>query len=454
MQMSSENTVIAVESVSKCFNIYHKPSDRLKQLIFRSKQFYTEHWALRDVSLHVKKGETVGIIGRNGSGKSTLLQLITGIMPPSGGYITTSGRISALLELGSGFNPEFTGKENIILNATILGLSREEIDARFDEIVAFADIGEYLEHPVKTYSSGMVVRLAFSVAINVEPDVLIVDEALSVGDELFQRKCFGRIQQIKESGTTILFVSHSANTIVELCDRAILLDNGEHIQTGEPKKVVAEYQKQLLSKAKSNAGKASHTQNNQENTRESEMQAESPIEPDFIEGAGYFNFYDEEVVSKSIIKYPNNGADIRDITIETLQGKKVNVLATGQHYNLRYRVQFEGAHFMVRAGNMIKSRTGIELAGLHSHHFGESIEFVESGSVLEFVYRFKCIFLPGHYFMNTGVVTNVNMEEAFLHRIVDAIAFKVIASPDRTVAGIVDASPDDTNDRTTINTIK
>ncbi|MDX8377458.1 MAG: ABC transporter ATP-binding protein, partial [Mariprofundales bacterium] len=208
---------IRVQNICKYYQIYSNPQDRLKQSLWRGrKQFYREFKALDDVSFEVKKGETVGIIGRNGSGKSTLLQIICGTLAPTSGDVEVNGRVAALLELGSGFNPEFTGRENVYMNATILGLSKKEIDARFDDIVAFADIGEFIEQPVKTYSSGMMMRLAFAVAINVKPDVLIIDEALSVGDVAFQRKCFGKIEEIRDAGATIMFVSHSEGSIVNL----------------------------------------------------------------------------------------------------------------------------------------------------------------------------------------------------------------------------------------------
>ncbi len=250
----SSDVAIKVAKLSKCYHIYDQPRDRLKQFILprlqrmsglQAKEYFRNFWALRDVSFEVKKGETVGIVGRNGSGKSTLLQLICGTLNPTSGSIHTSGRIAALLELGSGFNPEFTGRENVYMNAAILGLSKEEVDSRFDSIAAFAEIGDFIEQPVKTYSSGMIVRLAFAVAINSDPEILIVDEALSVGDELFQRKCFSRMEAIRALGATILFVSHSGGTIVELCDRAILLDNGEKLAVGVPKQIVGRYQKLL-----------------------------------------------------------------------------------------------------------------------------------------------------------------------------------------------------------------
>ena len=235
--------VINVNGVSKSFNIYDSPFDRLLENFFRRMEKHKKFHALRGITFKVRKGETVGIIGRNGAGKSTLLQIICGTLTPSSGNVDVAGRVAALLELGAGFNPEFTGGENVYMNATILGLKEEEIDERFDDIVEFADIGEYLDQPVKTYSSGMYMRLAFAVAINSNPDILIVDEALSVGDEAFQRRCFSRLLRIKDEGGTILFVSHSASLVVELCDRAVLLDRGELLLSGRPRMVVSKYHK-------------------------------------------------------------------------------------------------------------------------------------------------------------------------------------------------------------------
>ncbi|MGL6377285.1 ABC transporter ATP-binding protein [Aeromonas hydrophila] len=246
---------IKVENLSKCYEVYDTPRDRLKQFIFPRMQsvvrivdrqnYFREFWALRNVNFEVKKGETVGIIGCNGSGKSTLLQMICGTLNPTSGSINTKGRIAALLELGSGFNPEFTGRENVYLNGAVLGLSNKEIDERFDDIADFADIGEFIERPVKTYSSGMTVRLAFAVQAMVDPDILVVDEALAVGDEKFQRKCFARLEELKSKGSSILFVSHSSASIVELCDRTLLLDHGNQLVFGDSPSVVRIYQKIL-----------------------------------------------------------------------------------------------------------------------------------------------------------------------------------------------------------------
>lgn len=255
--MSSEQSnsmAIKVENLSKCYHIYDQPRDRLKQMILprlqrlvgmRPRRYYREFWALQDISFEVKKGETVGIVGRNGSGKSTLLQMICGTLNPTSGEVLTNGRIAALLELGSGFNPEFTGRENVYLNGAVLGLSRDEIDERFDEIVAFADIGNFIEQPVKTYSSGMMVRLAFAVAVNVAPDILIVDEALAVGDWLFQKRCFQKIEQLVSNGTTLLFVSHDQESVRTLTHRALLLAHGQSLAWGTSSEVVLEYRKLL-----------------------------------------------------------------------------------------------------------------------------------------------------------------------------------------------------------------
>ena len=226
---------ICVQKLSKCYQIYNRPEDRLKQSVYprlqkffgkKIKQYSNEFWALKDVSFTVKKGETVGIIGRNGSGKSTLLQIICGTLSTTNGNVVTNGRVAAILELGSGFNPEFTGRENVYMNAAVLGLSKTDIDERFDKIETFADIGKFIEQPVKTYSSGMYLRLAFAVIVHVDADILIVDEALAVGDSFFQAKCMSRMKYIVESGATILFVSHDINSIKALCKRTLWLDHG------------------------------------------------------------------------------------------------------------------------------------------------------------------------------------------------------------------------------------
>lgn len=238
--------IISIENIGKCFHIYDRPQDRLKQALFRWKRtYFREFWALRHVSLEIAQGESVGIVGVNGSGKSTLLQIIAGTLTPTEGLVRVRGRVGALLELGSGFNPDFTGRENVYLNGAILGLSRAEMDARFDAIARFADIGEFLDQPIKTYSSGMLVRLAFAVQVQVEPDILIVDEALAVGDSLFQKRCYERLLQMRESGMTLLFVSHAHETVRTLTSRAVMLHQGRVRSIGEPAEVLLDYRRLL-----------------------------------------------------------------------------------------------------------------------------------------------------------------------------------------------------------------
>jgi lipopolysaccharide transport system ATP-binding protein len=252
--MSSNDVAIRVSNLSKRYEMYDNPHERLKQFVLPRmqrfagqlpRQYFREFWALNDISFEVKKGESVGILGRNGSGKSTLLQIITGTLSPTAGSVSTQGRIAALLELGSGFNADFTGRENVYLNAALLGFTQDQIEDKFDAIAAFADIGQHLEQPVKTYSSGMMLRLAFAVQVQVEPDILIVDEALSVGDALFQKRCFQRIEKLVSDGTTLLFVSHDQESVRTLTNRALLLSRGAAVSWGPSSEVVLEYRRLL-----------------------------------------------------------------------------------------------------------------------------------------------------------------------------------------------------------------
>ncbi len=238
-----EEIAISLKNVSKCYKRYARPVDRLKEILFPSKSRADTFWALRDINLEIPKGQTVGIVGRNGSGKSTMLQIIAGTLTPTTGEVIVRGRVSALLELGSGFNPEFTGRQNVFFNGRLLGLSQKEIENKFDDIAAFADIGDFIEQPVKTYSSGMFVRLAFAVAVNVDPEVLIVDEALAVGDVVFQHRCMRRMRALMDSGVTTLFVSHDSGAIKTLCNSAVMIHDGQIYTTGLPNDVIIQYLK-------------------------------------------------------------------------------------------------------------------------------------------------------------------------------------------------------------------
>lgn len=245
------NIVIKVENLSKIYRLYDKPIDRMKEALSLTKKKYSrEHYALNNVSFQIEKGESIGIVGKNGSGKSTLLKIITGVLTPSSGNIKINGKIAALLELGAGFNPEYTGLENVYLNGIMMGYTKEEMDERINPIIEFADIGEFINQPVKTYSSGMFARLAFAVSINVEPEILIVDEALSVGDTRFQIKCIDKMKELKENGTTVLFVSHATEQIKRFCNRAIWIDKGKINDVGEASKIIDKYESFMLQGAK------------------------------------------------------------------------------------------------------------------------------------------------------------------------------------------------------------
>ena len=321
--MSSETSVVNVKDLRKSFRLYHRPQDRLRQMVLPrlglkkdSSNYYKTFSALNGVDLTLGRGETVGIVGRNGSGKSTLLQIICGTLQPSSGDVTVNGRIAALLELGAGFNPDFTGRENVYLNGAIIGLNREEIDAKFEDIERFADIGQFIDQPTKSYSSGMYVRLAFAVAIHSEPDILIIDEALSVGDEAFQRKCFARIERMQARGTTILFVSHSAQAVIELCDRAVLLDGGEVLMAGTPKKVVGQYQR-LMNLTGEAAEQARETIKDLGRQSSPEKSAAKPSKQspkktgkDSTEDALDPSWFDPQLTSSSSVSYELQGAEI------------------------------------------------------------------------------------------------------------------------------------------------
>ena len=441
---------IRVTNVSKTYQIYDKPHDRLKQSLWRGrKQFYREFKALDDVSFEVKKGETVGIIGRNGSGKSTLLQIICGTLAPTSGDVEANGRIAALLELGSGFNPEFTGRENVYMNAAILGLSQAETGARFEDIAAFADIGDFIEQPVKTYSSGMLVRLAFAVAINVAPQILIVDEALSVGDELFQRKCFSRIEAIKNNGATILFVSHSGGAIVELCDHAVLLDSGEKLAMGGPKHIIGKYQKLIYAPEDKRSAIRDEIRSSDkdwknmgvphallETSQSSENRVTTENKPE--------DFFDPNLKPQGTLVYESHGAHIELPEISSLSGRRVNCLKRGNTYLYTYKVRFEREAHDIRFGMLIKAMNGRELGGIGSALRGAGIQNIKAGEILTVSFYFECNLLPMVYFVNAGCNGQVNGEDIFLHRIIDALAFRVLPThPMEARSGYINISTKD-----------
>jgi lipopolysaccharide transport system ATP-binding protein len=431
--MSSDPApALVLANVSKAYLRYTRPIDRLKDLVLPGPRRGKPFWALKDVSFTVPPGQTVGIVGRNGSGKSTLLQIIARTLAPTEGQVLVRGRVSALLELGSGFNPDFTGRENVHFQASLMGLTPEEIEAGFERIVAFAGIGDFLDQPVRIYSSGMFLRLAFAVAVCVEPDLLIVDEALSVGDEAFQRKCFSRIRSMREAGRTILFVSHSGATVVDLCDRAILLDQGELLMSGPPKAVVARYHRLIF------AG-AEEQERLRAEIREGKALSEPPpaAEPAAPPSAALEHF-DSALVSSSTLAYAPRGADIENPRLLTEAGRPVNLLRRRSEYVYTYRVRFTRPAFKVRFGMLIKTVTGFELAGAVSHPWSAGLEHVEAGQRVEVRFRFCCLLQPGTYFMNAGALGVVDGEEVFMDRRIDVLAFRVQPEPDDVATGVAD----------------
>ncbi len=424
--MSSEY-IIQLKNISKTYEIYKNPIDRLRQMFAPGGTKHCKKvFALNNIELSVKHGETIGIVGHNGSGKSTLLQVLCGTLTPTTGDLVVNGRMAVMLELGAGFNLDFTGRENVYTSGILLGLSTKEIESRFDKILTFTDIGEFIDQPVKTYSSGMFARLAFAISINVDADILVIDEILSVGDEAFQRKCFSRIQQLRESGTTILFVSHSAGNIIELCDRAILLDHGEQVLTGKPKDVIARYHKLLYAPPESRMAiiqeisdeKFKSDQASTDIDQNVAVEAENILEADNVAR------FDPDLISSSMLCHESNGALISDVKILN-DDEPVNILCSGATYTFAYEVQFTKAAYHVHFGMLIKSVTGVDLGAMSSHSTGEGIAFIDEGETVKIRFRFLNSFLHGTYFVNAGCSGIVNGNVAFLHRISDVVMFKV-----------------------------
>lgn len=449
---------IVASGLGKDFNIYSKPSDRMLELLTRRPRHRTFR-ALDKIDLTVLSGETVGIVGRNGSGKSTLLQLIAGVLRPTRGRVDVKGRVAALLELGSGFGPDFTGRENVFLNAQIIGLRRHEIEERFERIEKFADIGDFIDQPVRTYSSGMLVRLAFAVSVNSDPDILIIDEALAVGDEAFQRKCFSKIEEIKASGTTILFVSHAASSVVRLCDRAMLIDGGACLLIGRPKDVVSRYQKfvnapddrreelrqEIISFGKNIAQDCDHQEAIISNPLVGEaINEDFSIYPEIkLDPFAVSERFDHGLNSESVVDYISTGARIFDLRILSTQERVVNILIPGQIYVLKYRVAFDCVARFVEFGMVIKSIDGIVLFGQSSHGHSGFIAEVAANTVVEVEFRFRTHLRPGTYFLTVGCqgVPEGRDERCFLHRILDVSCFKIEGGlTDRFTDGFYDLS--------------
>jgi lipopolysaccharide transport system ATP-binding protein len=437
--MSSDNA-IEITNLSKCYQIYAEPRDRLKQFVIprvkrtlgkSSDQYFREFWALRDISFDVNKGETVGIVGRNGSGKSTLLQIICGTLSATSGTATTHGRIAALLELGSGFNPEFTGRENVYMNAAVLGLSTAEIDSRFDGIAAFADIGEFIERPVKTYSSGMMVRLAFAVQAQVDPDILIVDEALAVGDVRFQAKCFERLRQLKRGGTSILLVTHSTEQIVTHCDRALLLDGGRAIRWGDPKDIVHTYMDLLFGKERKKS-KTPRTSTKEDRPARFAIGDSSRVSltDDVFSSHNSYNPHE--------YRWGDGAARILDYCLLADEEAYPPAVNTGQHIDIVVSVHFEEDIVRPIFGLALKTKEGVTVYGVNSETIDLN-EFKLRGAQGETVIvraSFECRLAPGDYFVSLGIATKQGEEVVPHDRRYDSIHIHV--RPEDTFFGLID----------------
>jgi len=442
--MSSSDTAIQVKAVNKCFHIYNSPKDRLKQFLMpffqklvgkKAKHYYQEFWALKNISFNVKKGEMLGIVGRNGAGKSTLLQIICGTLAPSSGRVEITGRVAALLELGSGFNPEFTGKENIYMNGAVLGLTKEELNNCFNDIVKFADIGDFLEQPVKTYSSGMMLRLAFAVIIHVKADILVIDEALAVGDVFFQQKCMRYLRSFQDNGGTILFVSHDTGAVVSLCDRAVMLagHGKEQMIIGNAEEISRLYVKELYAEREINTENVAKEIRLESSTSRKEKVNESQL---FIGAKQADNLIEISSFRSLSDSFGKGGAKIYDAWFEDAQGSKTSTVIGGDLVKFCLQVKIINSITCPAFGFMIKDRLGQYLfaEGTDVAFRDYSITAYKGNTcVVSFLFTMP-ILIQGEYSINVAVAEGVGHEHIQHHWINDAITFRSISS--RLVHGL------------------
>jgi lipopolysaccharide transport system ATP-binding protein len=436
---------ISIKNVSKYYKLYNSPQDRFKEaLSFSGKTYHKKFYATKNLDLEIKKGEILGIVGKNGSGKSTLLKLITGVLTPDEGTINVNGKISALLELGSGFNPEFTGMQNIFFYGTILGLSKKEMDEKLDDIIAFADIGDFLNQPLKTYSSGMKSRLGFAVAVHIDPEILILDEILAVGDILFKRKCYAKMEEIFKRGKTIIYVSHNTNEVNRLCTKAVFLLDGKIIMENTPKLVTKYYEKYLFAKKENQAKVILEIKYLDSKAESSEQKTQINIQKEkvnndisnnkYIQNKELSSTIDKNIQkaffipnfeSKNRTEYDNTYLDIYDIHIETLDGKKVNVLITNERYKYCYKLKFKDDFKDVDYGMQIITEKGILISGSKNE---QSISHATNGEILQIEWEFDCLMNQGIYYTNAAANHPVDGKREYINRILDAVVFKVLPS--------------------------
>ena len=394
-----EEIAISLNNVSKCFKRYARPVDRLKEILLPSKSYAQEFWALRDISFEIMKGETMGIIGRNGAGKSTLLQLICGTLTPTSGEVQVHGRVAALLELGAGFNPEFTGRDNVYMNGAIMGLSKVEVDERFDNVAAFADIKDFIDQPVKTYSSGMYVRLAFASAIHVDPDILIVDEALAVGDMFFQAKCMARMRRMMESGVTVLFVSHDIGSVKSLCNSCVFLENGNISNIGKADFVVNQYLKKSRHKSEENLERENNILENQD------------VSSVPFLSLAQINFKDikEEFLYINHDGYGSKQALIESFRFLDSNGNHTNQFQWGEKVTIQIISHFMSESKDYSIGFLIRDIYGLDIFGTNlKHEKGNLIELKDKQRIIA-AFAFNLFLQPNTYTL-TLAVSVVNKE--------------------------------------------
>lgn len=379
------DSVIEIKNISKIYNLYNKPSDRLKEALFARQSRHTEFAALNDVSFNVNKGEILGIIGKNGSGKSTILKIITSVLTPTSGECIVKGKIAALLELGAGFNMEYTGIENIYLNGQMIGFSKEEMDKKLQDIIDFADIGEHIYQPVKTYSSGMFARLAFSVAISVDPDILIVDEALSVGDVFFQNKCYRRFEEFRERGKTILFVTHDMGSVIRYCNRCVLLNAGKKVAEGKPQEMVDLYKRIMVG---------------QWNENEESSEKVSSIQSSNVKNDQLWK--DQISTNPDIEVYGDGRADIIDFGIFSDTGDIGNNVYKGDYYSVKMKVRINEDNLNPIFAFKLRDIKGTELTGTNTMLEGIDTSQCKKGDIVTITFRQKQYLQPGQYLVSLG----------------------------------------------------
>jgi len=421
----SSDVSIAVRGVSKCYHSYRRPRDRLLQLVTQRQRLYEEFWALRDVDLRVERGETVGIVGRNGSGKSTLLQLIVGTLTPTEGEIHCAGRVAAILELGAGFNPEFTGMENARLNAAIVGMPSTEIEARLPEVVAFSELGDFIYKPVKTYSSGMHIRLAFSVVINMMPDILVIDEALAVGDSKFQRKCYRKLDELRNDGTTILFVTHATDSVITHCDRAVFMEQGRIMDTGEPKTVVNRYLESLFERQDKPANIGFFRGGEAGGMRYDGLSRDPCL--DACPDRPWYNDseYDWGEGAAKIFDYVLLDENDTVVTSPVQSGDKIRIMVAAYFYQPQSGLIF---------GLTLKTVDGTTVFGTNTKLLQVDVEPVQAGQVLHVCFEIMLTLVSSEYFVSLGVVREQEAgDETVLHRRYDL--FRLVVQDNRRAFG-------------------